>query len=103
MASGTIKNFANDSGTNYCKMPDGTLIQWGDATIQLETDKITVNFPLAFVNTSYAIGAIGTYVSTKDMSFVYAAQTATTIDIYRSGSDLSYSMPFKWFAIGRWK
>lgn len=103
MASGTIKNFANDSGANYCKMPDGTLIQWGDATIQQGTDKITVNFPLAFVNNIYTISAIGTYVVTKDISFVYAAQTETAVDIYLSGSDFSYSMPFKWLTIGRWK
>ena len=33
MASGTIKMTTNDSGTGYCKMPDGTMICWGQIVI----------------------------------------------------------------------
>ena len=29
MAQGIMQKVTNDSGTLYCKMPDGTLIQWG--------------------------------------------------------------------------
>ena len=29
MANGPITKVTNDSGSNYCKMPDGTLICWG--------------------------------------------------------------------------
>ena len=29
MATGKIEKVMNDSGSGYCKMPDGTLICWG--------------------------------------------------------------------------
>ena len=93
----------NDSGANYCKMPDGTLIQWGDASIPAGSEKTTVTFPLAFINTNYAVSVIGVYTVTRDVAFVYAAQTTTAIDIYDSLADVSLGETFKWLAIGRWK
>lgn len=33
MATSTIKQTMNESNSSYCKMPDGTLIQWGALSI----------------------------------------------------------------------
>lgn len=93
----------NESDANYCKMPDGTLIQWGEASIVAGAAKTTVTFPIAFINTNYTVSAIGVYTFTRVVSFVYAAQTTTTIDIYDSLEDVSQGETFKWLAIGRWK
>lgn len=30
MATGSIKKVSNDSASGYCKMADGTLLQWGN-------------------------------------------------------------------------
>ena len=93
----------NDSGANYCKMPDGTLIQWGEASIQTGDAKTTVTLPLAFVNVNYAIMAMGDYTFTRDIDFVYGAQTTTAIDIYHGNPDITHTVTFKWVTIGRWK
>ena len=103
MASGTITNFATDSGTNYCKMSDGTLIQWGEAIIPIESPSITVTFPLPFFSANYSITAMGVFTFTRDIDFVYAAQTTTKIDIYHGAADLTHAVGFKWMAVGRWK
>ena len=41
MATGKIEKVMNDSGSGYCKMPDGTLTCWGT---------ISVPYPTAITN-----------------------------------------------------
>ena len=98
-----ISDLGFESSSNYLKLPDGTLIQWGEATIPSGSAKTTVTFPLAFANVNYAFFPTGIYTYTRDISFVYAAQTATTIDIWHGSADLSHNVYFKWLTIGRWK
>lgn len=93
----------NESGANYCKMPDGTLIQWGDASIAAHEQITTVTFPIAFINTNYTVSVLGVFANTRDVAFVYGVATTTNIEIYESLSDASLEEPFKWLAIGRWK
>ena len=103
MASGTIKQVANNTGSNYCKMPDGTLICWGTSTIETNQSSVRVYFPVNFIDTSYGLSAEGVYANTRALSWAYASQSPGSIDIYRGSSDLSYAQQFRWLAIGRWK
>ena len=122
MATGTIKQTTNNSGTGYCKMPDGTLIQWG------RLSGITVNltalgnsglygqtyvanngivFPIAFVDSSYFVTGSFQYSTGNvfPLAVAYTAQATdhcfpSFFDAYaRSGNDGRIS----WQAIGRWK
>lgn len=108
MASGTIPQTWNDSGTDYCKMPDGTLIQWGSASIERkvginETPFITFSIPFTIspmVFTNFQTRAYAPYLSTN-VSDVYAEKfkiilvNSDTYD-YNNGA-------VTWLAVGRWK
>lgn len=94
MASGTIYKIINDSDSNYCKMPDGTLIQWGSATVNSEGSYI-LSLPVAFIATPTIT------VSTDAWNPVAAGAAGVgtgTITLRSSANQKVY-----WQAIGRWK
>ena len=107
MASGTITNFATDSGTNYCKMSDGTLICHGTAANVSSGARI--NFPVSFMgypdviitpayNTGTTIRCIFSVSEVGAQSAkVYAWDTTT------NAISASTTLTFYWQAIGRWK
>lgn len=121
MATGTKSNSVNDSAYSYCKMPDGTLIQFGtlsNVTVNLTqannllyqqtSSDIRIDFPVAFANNSnYRV--FGTFQYSTGSGFPIAvsanAKTQTyclpTIsDVYpRSGNEGRID----WCAIGRWR
>lgn len=108
----------NTSGSGYCKMPDGTLTQWGvlynqtvDVSSQLPNGMyygtFYIDFPIAFKDGNYfaectfrystGMGnpcgmAIGTHTASRGWFYL---QDSTP----RSGSDGRIA----WMAIGRWK
>lgn len=107
LATSTIKQVTNNSGSGYCKMPDGTLICYGDeATGSISSNSIMdvpVTFPLEFL----AVPVVTvSYVSHSPavLSISYEARTKTGFTI-RVGN--SYSSPIStrvtWIAVGRWK
>lgn len=116
MASGTIKNFANDSDAGYCKMPDGTLIQWGRINVSNVPISNTwgslfesgrqdsgVTFPVAFVGDPSC-------VATANMSpaaWIEGLSASTTglgsFFLTRPTSVSASSGHIDWQAIGRWK
>lgn len=85
------------SGSDYCKMPDGTMIQWGTATITSGTDRITISYkqftatPSVLVTSMYS----GTYRANNVYTY-YAIIVCNEGNV--SGNKLIY-----WQAIGRWK
>ena len=110
MAS-TIEQITNNSGTGYCKMPDGTLIQWGNTTVSATPNadtNVDVTFPVAFVDTSYNLSCeiVGYYRSYAGSYYDYwvinRTTTKGTLRICNSGT-LTPSIPLSWLAIGRWK
>ena len=106
MATSTINQIMNNSGTNYCKMPDGTLIQWGVNQIARNAgvNYVTATFPISFIDipsgfVNYTTGHPEIWMSS------ISATTKTTIQccLYNGGSTISSSYEIWWFAIGRWK
>lgn len=116
MASGTITNFASSSGSGYCKMSDGTLIQWGRINVSnvaiqntwgalYESGSQTsgVTFPIPFVgypacsataNMSPSAWIEGLSASTTGLSNFFLA---------RPTSVSAASGHIDWIAVGRWK
>lgn len=97
MASGTIKNFANDGGNGYCKMPDGTLIQWGTMTVAEGIYVDAVTFSKAFVDTNYSL----TLAVYDDISASVSTKYAGGCRIGRIPNTASNRVD--WQAMGRWK
>lgn len=102
MASGVIPQPQNNSGDGYCKMPDGTLIQWGRTQIAANSSAVTISFPLQFTDNDYGFSVCGEYGSTSDTVFALAYIRAASIQVFRSQSQ-SFEQGFRWMAIGRWK
>lgn len=92
----------NDSGALYCKMPDGTMLQWGLTSIPADTDHIDVIFPISFINGDYAVMFCPQFRATSDVVLTYATKNATTFSVYRKNVTSSVQ-PVEWFAVGRWK
>ena len=84
-------------------MPDGTLIQWGESTIDTGSTGKRIFFPVNFDSTFYGISVAGVFANTRALTWAFASQSPGSIDIYRGVTDTSYDQPFRWMAIGRWK
>lgn len=91
------------SGTGYCKMADGTLIQWGEATIASGNTVVTVSFPQTFSNSNYGFSVTGTFNNTRALTWATAGQTTSQIQVYRGVETYNYAQSLKWMAVGRWK
>lgn len=98
MATGTIKQVTNNSTSNYCKMPDGTLIQWGSVTVAADSYVVTAYFSVPFTNANYA-------------ACVQAKETGTAWNVGDVRSDRmrigrtpsTAANNYYYIAIGRWK
>lgn len=89
---------ANESGTGYCKMSDGTLIQWGTVTIPEGLYVEAITFSKAFLNTTYSV-TFGVYdngipvnISSKYTGGCRVGRTPNTA-----------ANSIDWQAVGRWK
>lgn len=89
-------------GPGYCRLPDGTLLQWGTAEISENKQSIQFTFPKAFSDTLYGFAPCGLYSYSADVRLSLAYKTTTGIAVYRQSAQ-SYSQPFSWVAMGRWK
>lgn len=106
MATSTINQIMNNSGTNYCKMPDGTLIQWGTSQIARNAgaNYVTATFPISFIDIS--TGFVNYTTGHPELWMASIPETTkTTIRccLYNGSSTISSSVDIWWFAIGRWK
>lgn len=109
MASGTIKMTANESGNSYCKMPDGTLIQWG-IVVNTNLGYTAVSFPVAFVNDTFIFSASPRYSSAYPyIDYRTVSQKSSNsvgvVNFKPLSSTGSYTTAAlaDWLAIGRWK
>lgn len=118
-AADAITNLGFESGANYCKLPDGTIMQWGETTLNVE-DALTqigtsgiyagfavLRFPQSFVGT-YSINGMVRYSTGYEVpcGFLYNNYgNRANVRIYdffaRPASSTLYVC--KWTAIGRWK
>ena len=107
--------FPYPSGSGYCKLPDGTLIQWGTVTVTMQQmtqiassgiymTSVDLVFPIEFSNTNYHVTGTSKY-STGHVVPIGATPNGTTqayVHVYdfdqRSGDTV-----LRYTAIGRWK
>ena len=113
MATSTIKQVTSTSGSGYCKMLDGTLIQWGmvgQITFSSEAMKEgSFMLPISFVDAGYRV--LGTAVSTSINSYLLrvGASPLNNREVsYAIGSGTGEAISannrgFTWIAVGRWK
>lgn len=96
-----------ESSSTYCKLPDGTLFQWGTVSITRNAGSNTaaVTFPIPFAtrppysNVSYDTSAPKTFIT----AFTGASESGMTAILYNAGDTISSSVLVRWFAVGRWK
>lgn len=103
MATSTIKQVTNTSGSGYCKMPDGTLIQWGYNIIDANKDVVDITFEIAFADALYGFTTMSVFANDRTMTYVYGSATATGIRVYSRVNPVTLEQRFKWIAVGRWK
>lgn len=109
MATGDIKQVTNNSGSNYCKMPDGTLIQWGviGGYQSAKRRDLTVNFPISFLNTDAYQVFVTSMFSSESTPYeclgIVKHVSASQCIIHQVNATDNYSNTIAWLAIGRWK
>lgn len=101
MANGTIKMTANESGTNYCKMPDGTLMCWGAVSVEAGAWNAVVSLPASFANTEYAVVDIPRCNTTVAVNVLVGKTGVDNFTFYMTRIDLAIEIDY--LAIGRWK
>lgn len=106
MAVNKIEKVTNDSGSGYCKMPDGTLMCWGAPSKSVaasSTDEIAVTYPIAFTASPIVgLAFLGHVPSVFNVSYENNTTNGMTIrgqNTYSGALNLNVS----WIAIGRWK
>lgn len=123
MASGIVTQVSNNSGydssttSHYCKMPDGTLMQWGTLDVTSGTTSsyspvyilnVTVTFPIPFYDTTYVINGSSKYGTGAEFAFgqgtSYESHAIVRVwDTSPRTASSSNRWRVKWQAIGRWK
>ena len=89
----------SQSGTAYCKLPDGTLFQWGHAPISgLSTQ---VSMPTSFKDTSYTVKV--TLIANSNTATNVTAITKSSGDKFSLGVNTLPSGGAEWIAVGKWK
>lgn len=103
-----IQQQTNNSDSNYCKMPDGTLIQWGRAYSD-SAGIIDVTYNVSFVNPAAYVVCNG-YGSLTNMAVSIKIKTYGTTNfsavvnaIENNGVRALSDNVVQWIAIGRWK
>ena len=110
MATSTIKQVTNNSGANYCKMPDGTLIQWGTFSSALDiaantTGEDTITFPTSFASFDFVpIFSVQSGAPAARQVGVKSRTSASVSVFIQNIFTGTWSHPtIYWIAIGRWK
>lgn len=112
MATGTIEKVTPTKGGNnpfYCKLPDGTMMQWG-STGQYSsgaTATYTITLGEPFYDSGYYVVANSAYFSEAGS---YEGTVCTVkitdkshFDVHVRNVTNTYTNALRWFAVGRWK
>lgn len=103
--AGGLNDVVPVSGEKYCKLPDGTLIQWGNATIASGTDSVSVTYPVPFVGIGTTRSVTANLYDTYDPSLtvrIYGLASTTTFALYTTGNTTANRSAY-WIAVGKWK
>jgi len=102
MATSKIEKVTNNSGSDsngtYCKMPDGTLICFGDCSVNANEWLNTFSFPVPFVDTNYSVSLQPKETGTD---WNIGTKFANRVQIGRSPNTATNT--YSYIAIGRWK
>lgn len=111
-----INALKSTSASGYCKFADGTMIQWGAATVAMPTmtqiassgvyyAAVTLTFPQAFVNTSFEVNGNSKYSTGYQVPFggAPASANSASVHIYDFYARASGNVVLRYTAIGRWK
>lgn len=104
-----IKSIRNTSDSSYCKMPDGTLIEWGVESVKT----LTAQGPLGYFGATtvqfspvFSSEPMVTATASGNPGYVTASVYGVAVDTMHVGisSDTSnVTVRVYWHAIGRWK
>lgn len=103
-ANVTYAKLASDAknihNAQYCRFPDGLLVQWGRGEILANELVVQVTFPVPFADANYGFASIPEYdASGPNIVSVYGAKTATGVNLYTSTTHASAQF-ISWIAIG---
>ena len=108
MATGTVNAYFNESGTYYCKMPDGTLICWGIAySTSAPSGSVSsksVDFPTSFTstNTTVTVAPETSLANNVHCTANGLSKTGFTLNVYHNLGSAT-NLTTRWMAVGRWK
>ena len=118
MAGGSISKITPFSGSNYCQMPDGTLLCWGEisfSAVAVTTawgnvyesgrQNVSVSFPVTFI----AAPTLYARLNSSPVTFLEDNLSTSTTGIggafwlMRPQSITGVGGSIHWLAVGRWK
>ena len=82
-------------------MPDGTLIQWGTATIPANSNWTRCSFSVPMIDTNYTASASISYSGSWATAMSFGGKDTNYIDMNVGAT--SGSRAVDWLAVGRWK
>ena len=95
------------SDFNYCKMADGTLLQWGYEASKASGAEIS--FPIPFVTNTPEVMISGYYNAASTIRCIFSnipalnKFTVYAYDVSTGAISTATNLQFRWLAIGRWK
>lgn len=99
-----------ESGDGYCKLADGTLIQWGVATAQSSGNSITFPSSSAFVRILPTVIVTPAYNSGVTIRCIFGVADITltgckvyAYDVTTNALSTATNLAYRWVALGRWK
>lgn len=111
-----INDLKSTSASGYCKYADGTMIQWGTATVAMPTmtqiaasgvyyATVTLTLSQSFVNTAFSVNGNSKYSTGFQVPFggVPASANSATVHIYDFYARASGNVVLRYTAVGRWK
>lgn len=111
-----INELKSTSASGYCKYADGTMIQWGTATVAMPTMTqiaasgvyyalVTLTLPLSFVNPAFSVNGNSKYSTGYQVPFggIPASANSANVHIYDFYERASGNVVLRYTAVGRWK
>ena len=98
-------NYDTITNGSYCKLPDGTLIQWISGTASSGSD-LEITFPTSFYDTSYLASSTVVIEGASSSSIILKAVTRQTGSVkffFNTSVNSNYPVTIDVVAIGRWK
>ena len=106
-------DLSNISGSGYCKMPDGTLLCWGEINVPISTYSqfgamyshafsLNAYFAQLFIDVPYVSFTCNSASAGTIVNTLYDNEKITQIEVMRQNAT-GYYTTFRYLAVGRWK